>query len=399
MEQRYEYLYGQELQEHIARRAVAWVPLGILERHGEHLPYGLDGFKAHGVCMKLATLLGGVVLPATHLSGVHSPWRPDVEGFQSDCRRIGNMYLRLETLRMLVEDVVDGLANIGFETIVLYTGHYPKEQVTIMREVADQRTSSKVARVIAFHEPLAMDGQGDHAGKCETSFYMALDGEVRLDAIKPEHTGKLGFFAKSGPGPKAASREFGEAGIEAIHQWFKLKLNPPILKKNTNKKALYISTNKVFSMAKKHAIQFKVDDSTAFVVSQPRDRHFLVINLHNRKMRNMLFKYLERHDEFAVIARQKGSVLGDFWNICPQPGKSHRRCLLVEGAESMAAMIASYSQAWNIEYDFYFFSPHSSDYLGYFSHHEEVVLYFFNNDVPKEITKIVDFLEAKKAKK
>jgi creatinine amidohydrolase/Fe(II)-dependent formamide hydrolase-like protein len=36
MERRYEYLYRQELQELIARKPIAWVALGILERHGDH---------------------------------------------------------------------------------------------------------------------------------------------------------------------------------------------------------------------------------------------------------------------------------------------------------------------------------------------------------------------------
>lgn len=229
MERRYEYLYGQELQNMIARQPLAWVPLGILERHGEHLPYGLDGFKAHGVCMKLAESLGGVVLPATHMTGVHEPWNSDPEVYRRRRREVGNIYIRPETLRMMLEDTVDGLADIGFETIVLYTGHYPKLQVDIVRDVADRRTADEVARVIAFHEPEAMNGQGEHAGKCETSFYMALDGEVRFDAIRPEHAGKMGFFSNRRPGPLEASRAFGEEGIAAIHQWFKTLLDNPDL--------------------------------------------------------------------------------------------------------------------------------------------------------------------------
>ncbi len=227
MERRYDHLYGQELQDHIAHQPLAWVPLGILERHGEHLPYGLDGFKAHGVCMKLADRLGGVVLPASHLTGVHEPWHADPGIYRQRRREVGNFYIRPETLRLLLEDTVDGLADIGFETIVLYTGHYPKLQVDIVRDVADRRTKEKVARVIAFHEPEAMEGQGEHAGKCETSFYLALDGEVRLDAIKPEHAGKLGYFSAKRPGPLEASRAFGEAGIASIEQWFRTLLENP----------------------------------------------------------------------------------------------------------------------------------------------------------------------------
>jgi creatinine amidohydrolase len=217
-------LDSQELQDLIAKQPLAWVPLGILERHGEHLPYGLDGFKAHGVCMRLAQSLGGVVLPATHLTGVHGPWNPDPEVYRRLRREVGDFYIRPETMRMLLEDTVDGLADVGFETIVLYSGHYPQLQRDIVHDVADRRTQEKVARVIAFYEPLAIPGRGDHAGQSETSLYMATGGQARLDAIKPEHVGKLGYFSASGPGPLAASREYGEEVIQAVEQWFRTQL-------------------------------------------------------------------------------------------------------------------------------------------------------------------------------
>ena len=79
LERRYEYLFGGELQDRIAERAIAWVPLGPLEKHGEHLPWGLDGLKAHAQCLRLAERFGGVVLPAIHVAGIHDPWHKDRE--------------------------------------------------------------------------------------------------------------------------------------------------------------------------------------------------------------------------------------------------------------------------------------------------------------------------------
>ena len=63
-ERRYEWLYGDELQRLMHARPLAWVSLGVLEEHGEHLPWGLDGLKAHRACLRLAEAIGGVVLPA-----------------------------------------------------------------------------------------------------------------------------------------------------------------------------------------------------------------------------------------------------------------------------------------------------------------------------------------------
>src|SRR5262245_4003132 len=78
---RFEHLFGHELQDAIARLPLAWVPLGILEKHGEHLPYGLDATKAHEICLHLSSQLGGVVLPPTHLAGVQEPLWEDAEAW------------------------------------------------------------------------------------------------------------------------------------------------------------------------------------------------------------------------------------------------------------------------------------------------------------------------------
>jgi hypothetical protein len=37
-ERRYEQLYGDELFALMRERPLAWLPLGILEHHGGHLP-------------------------------------------------------------------------------------------------------------------------------------------------------------------------------------------------------------------------------------------------------------------------------------------------------------------------------------------------------------------------
>ena len=55
-ERRYERLYGEELFDRIRERPLAWLPLGILEHHGAHLPWGLDGLKAHAVCLRAAAV-------------------------------------------------------------------------------------------------------------------------------------------------------------------------------------------------------------------------------------------------------------------------------------------------------------------------------------------------------
>jgi len=214
-ERRYEWLYGDELFERIEDYPLAWLPLGILEKHGGHLPWGLDGLKAHAVCMRLAVELGGVVLPANHQAGIHGDCREaDVTGFRQRHAQVGDLLYREESFRTFLTETFDGLANLGFRVIVAYTGHYPTVQTRILQEAAEAFTQTSRAHVITFWEELACGG-GDHAGKWETSIYLALDPDaVRLDAIRDESTGQAGYYR----GQDVASHTSHAFGRDALAQ-------------------------------------------------------------------------------------------------------------------------------------------------------------------------------------
>lgn len=218
IERRYEHLYGAEHQERIAERPIAWVALGPLEKHGEHLPWGLDASKAYAQCTRLAERFGGVVLPPIHVAGIHDPWHKDPAVEKKMQAEVGDWYLRYETLRMFTEDMIDGLANIGFKLIVLNSGHYPDVQGKLLREVAAKKQPTCPARIVAFDECEA----GiviDHAGTYETAAYMALCGEARLDRVKDEQKNKIGYWREQTP-PTAATKEFGLECMKKIEAYF-----------------------------------------------------------------------------------------------------------------------------------------------------------------------------------
>ncbi|MBK8504013.1 MAG: creatininase family protein [Saprospiraceae bacterium] len=39
------------------------MPLGAIEWHGLHLPIGLDSMTSHGICLRVADRVGGLVMP------------------------------------------------------------------------------------------------------------------------------------------------------------------------------------------------------------------------------------------------------------------------------------------------------------------------------------------------
>jgi creatinine amidohydrolase/Fe(II)-dependent formamide hydrolase-like protein len=43
-----------------------YVPFGLIEWHGRHLPLGNDALKAHGILVKAAERAGGVVYHEGH---------------------------------------------------------------------------------------------------------------------------------------------------------------------------------------------------------------------------------------------------------------------------------------------------------------------------------------------
>ena len=68
---RYELLHGIDASNAIRDYPVGYLPVGCLERHGDHLPMGLDVIKAHGICCILAERIGGIVFPPHHYAGIH----------------------------------------------------------------------------------------------------------------------------------------------------------------------------------------------------------------------------------------------------------------------------------------------------------------------------------------
>jgi creatinine amidohydrolase len=218
-ERRYEYLYGEEFFRLLREEPLAWLPLGILEHHGEHLPWGLDGLKAHAICLWLAARLGGIVLPANHLAGIHGDSHvADEPALRRHAAEDGLFLYHEQTLRTFLYETFDSLANLGFRILVAYTGHYPTIQMEILREVAEKFTATGRATVIPFWEPLAC-GEGDHGGKWETSLYMALAPDaVRLDAVREDHTGRPGFYR--GQEVRAqASVAFGEQALAQVEAY------------------------------------------------------------------------------------------------------------------------------------------------------------------------------------
>ncbi len=161
-----ELLLPHEVAAALAARSVVYLPLGSIEFHSAHLPIGLDGLTAHGVCLRAAARAGGVVLPPlfTGVGGGHTnyPWTI--------------MATTEQPLRALLELSLRRLQDFGVRTVVLFTGHFADEQLALIDDVAgswnagDSGTQVLALAVNRARAHLAPD----HAGLFETSLLSAL---------------------------------------------------------------------------------------------------------------------------------------------------------------------------------------------------------------------------------
>jgi creatinine amidohydrolase len=233
---RYEEMLPHEV---VARREacpVAYLPLGGLEWHGEHLALGNDALKAHALCVLAAKRGGGIAFPPlwygeprdhTIMETDHDPggrikrkMRFKAANFKEGI--LGNTFEeQVETYTRLVEYVFEQLRTLEFKAICVVTGHYP---LCTWARVAARRFNRKHADTkvyvgIEFHYVPRSNWKlagGDHAAKWETSYLMALRPDcVDMSVFLGRQKEKL--IGVGGEDPRlTASKEVGSQAVELI---------------------------------------------------------------------------------------------------------------------------------------------------------------------------------------
>jgi creatinine amidohydrolase len=205
----YELMPGREAVEAIRSLPVGYLPIGCLERHGDHLPMGLDAIKAHHVCCVVAKALGGIVFPPHHYAGIHGMSDEEIAKHTGEW---GNIYTDRSARESLV-DIINQIAIAGMKVLVLYSGHYPYCQVDMVREIGAHFADHASITVIPFCGSMIM--QGDHAGVCETSFMLYLD-ETLVDMTRISEVNYQDHGWGDSNTPEKASSEKGEAYVKLV---------------------------------------------------------------------------------------------------------------------------------------------------------------------------------------
>ena len=239
----YEELLPEEFIGIINSCPVAYLPLGTLEWHGEHLPLGADGLQAKGFFIRLAKRVGGIVLPMLFLGPDSSEningmefYGMDIESFEHGYPQqlAGSSYwVEDEKFRSIIDSILSNLARAGFKIVVAH-GHGPSTDMLISNSSYFEKKYG-LKLMTLWDESVEKDYgiQTDHAAFNETSLMFALRPDlVHMEKIDGD-TVPVGLMGKDPRG--SASEKEGEEIIE---------INLSIMEKKLMELLLHISWDK-----------------------------------------------------------------------------------------------------------------------------------------------------------
>ena len=167
-------------------RGVCVVPIGCLEKHGDHLPLGADVIQVSGMAERAVEKEPALLFPALYFGQIHEAkhWP-------------GAVALRARTLLRLLDETLDEIARNGLKKIILINGHggnhrmlsdYCGRMLERPRDFVLYYVATGDYRRLVTHSDewkQKMPGVSDsHAGEVETSAVLALRPElVRMQAV------------------------------------------------------------------------------------------------------------------------------------------------------------------------------------------------------------------------
>ena len=193
-----------------ACKGVCVLPIGVLEKHGEHLPIGTDLLLVREITRRATAIEPALVFPPYFFTQIF------------EARHVpGSVGINSRVMYDLLETTCDEIARNGCKKIILQNGHGGNEallphfirlQVERPRDYAIYMTrgfmDDETAR--AWKAMREFDVDYEHAGELETSMMLAAHPEmVKRDAI-PDGAGL----------PQRRQGAVADAGIHTAIGWY-----------------------------------------------------------------------------------------------------------------------------------------------------------------------------------
>jgi creatinine amidohydrolase len=217
---------------------IAYIPIGTIEWHGMHNPYGTDTLQSEALAVLAARLGGGVAFPPLWYgeSRVESLMEANAGDRDKIAEKMGlspDNFLpdrhpftasqQTANYQLLLTHILSEVESLGFDVGVLVAGHYPLvDHATAAATLFNRRQYSAEKR----HGMLAWacvdyllvadkyEGAGDHAGGWETSHVLATHPElVDLGELPDRGEELIGVGGKMPP--QDADASFGAETLRA----------------------------------------------------------------------------------------------------------------------------------------------------------------------------------------
>lgn len=195
-----QYLRPDEIRAELEKTPAAYLPLGLLEWHGPHLPYGVDALNAEAVALAAAEISGGLVLPTVYfgtererdpqtLANLGFDREAYIVGMDFPANSLPSLYAAEELFALVVREHVRLAAHVGFKVLMALSGHGAANQIGVLRRLAAEFNAQGRIRMLV-DVPFTVGAKGmievGHASRIETSIMLHLAPEtVKLDALPP----------------------------------------------------------------------------------------------------------------------------------------------------------------------------------------------------------------------
>ena len=202
----------KELSSLVNSSGIIYLPLGTLEWHQHHLPFGVDAYISYELCKRATKKTGGCVIPPLYF-GTDREHKIDgktFRGMDSQAKRIlpGSFYFLKETLfKELLEQIADNATAQSFSKLVIVSAHSGIAQQRVVEAVESE--NKRKIEIIAIPGK-KFEGGIDHAGILETSYMMA----IRPDLVDISRLGEPPYEAATGTEQKKATAEQGERMLQ-----------------------------------------------------------------------------------------------------------------------------------------------------------------------------------------
>ena len=189
---RYEEMLPHEIVARRERFPAAFIGLGGLEWHGEHLAVGNDALKAEKLCELAAASSGGFAFPTLwygepRVTGLMEVNHDQEDGIKSKMAFQGEKFAetyfgrtgeeQVEFYQELLYHVLVQMNTLEMRAVCLLCGHYPIHgwaSPAVERFNANFKDTRAFAGIEFHYPPESPDVGGDHAAKWETSYLWYL---------------------------------------------------------------------------------------------------------------------------------------------------------------------------------------------------------------------------------